>query len=632
MESDLHELEPIEEYENEDSLEISDKATVEATIDTPINEDPNEKNVYKRKSRKKTSTVWNHFEQVEVSDSDWRLNRRVLNFCNIPPPHSGLLIADALHKCFRDWGIESKVCSITVDNAKENDVALRHLRDVFNMRKSLVVGGKLFHVRCCAHITNLMVQDGLGEIGDIVDCVRDGIKFLVASEGRLKQFTEIAKNLHLSSKKLFLDVPTRWNSTYLMLSAAYEFKDVFSMYGFNDRQFTWVPSHEDWDKVKSVCELLGVFNRVTKIVSGSDYPTSNLFLPEIWRMKEVLIKKCDDENDYIRYMARRMKAKFDKYWSECNLLMAIAAILDPRFKLEQDLASKVQENSSSSHSIYAVDDEEGGVEMWESFLKSAETVLQPVKSKLEMYLEEGVYIPNKNIEFNALDWWKANTLKYNVLSKVAKDILSTPITTVTSESTFSAGGRVIDPHRASLSTETVQKLLCGADWVRSIYGLKKKCGKISIDKIGLGYVASASNIPSTSKTVFVKPTVPKPPTTCVDKGKEVIGGDVPTIAKATQKLPTIRRPLICHHCGLSGHIRPQCSLLKAQRSKVKKELLSQSTSATRPLQRHQAQQHQRVDAALIGTINGTDPIPFGGIPFPNSMDSPTMEELLMFDP
>ncbi|XP_062144580.1 zinc finger BED domain-containing protein RICESLEEPER 3-like [Alnus glutinosa] len=262
-----------------------------------------------------------------------------------------------------------------------------------------------------------------------------------------------------------------------MLSAAYEFKDVFSMYGFNDRQFTWVPSHEDWDKVKSICELLGVFNRVTKIVSDSDYPTSNLFLPEIWRMKEVLINKCDDENDYIRSMARRMKAKFDKYWSECNLLMAIAAILDPRFKLEQNLASKVQENSSSSRSIYAVDDEEGGVEMWESFLKSAETVLQPVKSELEMYLEEGVYIPNKNIEFNALDWWKANTLKYNVLSKVAKDILSTPITTITSESTFSAGGRVINPHRASLLTETVQKLLCGADWVRSIYGLKKKCGE-----------------------------------------------------------------------------------------------------------------------------------------------------------
>jgi hypothetical protein len=33
MESDLHQREPIEEYENENSLEISHYATVEATID-----------------------------------------------------------------------------------------------------------------------------------------------------------------------------------------------------------------------------------------------------------------------------------------------------------------------------------------------------------------------------------------------------------------------------------------------------------------------------------------------------------------------------------------------------------------------------------------------------------------------
>ena len=76
-------------------------------------------------------------------------------------------------------------------------------------------------------------------------------------------------------------------------------------------------------------------------------------------------------------------------------------------------------------------------------------------------------------DFNALEWWKANTLKYRILSKVAKDILSIPITTMTSESTFSAGGRVIDPHRASLKPETVEQLLCGADWVRAMYGLKR---------------------------------------------------------------------------------------------------------------------------------------------------------------
>jgi hypothetical protein len=78
--------------------------------------------------------------------------------------------------------------------------------------------------------------------------------------------------------------------------------------------------------------------------------------------------------------------------------------------------------------------------------------------------------------------------------------------------------------------------------------------KSPTNKIGLGYVTFTSDIPSTSKTVFVKPTIFEPSTTCVDKGNEVIGGDDLPIVKTTQKPHTIRRPLICHHCGLSGHI------------------------------------------------------------------------------
>jgi hypothetical protein len=55
--------------------------------------------------------------------------------------------------------------------------------------------------------------------------------------------------------------------------------------------------------------------------------------------------------------------------------------------------------------------------------------------------------------------------------------------------------------------------------------------KSPTDKTGLRYVASTSDIPSTSKTAFVKPTVPELPPACMDKGKAVIGGDVPAIAE-----------------------------------------------------------------------------------------------------
>jgi hypothetical protein len=46
---------------------------------------------------------------------------------------------------------------------------------------------------------------------------------------------------------------------------------------------------------------------------------------------------------------------------------------------------------------------------------------------------------------------------------MVRDILVVPISTIASKSSFSASGRVIEPHRASLSPETIQMLLCGLD-------------------------------------------------------------------------------------------------------------------------------------------------------------------------
>jgi len=108
--------------------------------------------------------------------------------------------------------------------------------------------------------------------------------------------------------------------------------------------------------------------------------------------------------------------------------------------------------------------------------------------------------------------------------------------------------------------------------------------KSPTDKTGLGYVAPSSDAPSSSKNVFVKTTVQEPPPTVEDKGKDKVNDDVP----GTQEPHPIRRPPICHHCGLSGHVRPQRSLLKAQKAKAKKEVPRQAHHGTRPAAQHQA--------------------------------------------
>ena len=50
-------------------------------------------------------------------DSNWKLQKRTLSFCDVPPPHSGVAICDALSKCLVEWEIDDKVWSATADNA-----------------------------------------------------------------------------------------------------------------------------------------------------------------------------------------------------------------------------------------------------------------------------------------------------------------------------------------------------------------------------------------------------------------------------------------------------------------------------------------------------------------------------------
>jgi len=70
--------------------------------------------------------------------------------------------------------------------------------------------GLFFHVKYCAHILNLTVQDGLGKIESYIIKIREGVKYLRKSMDRLFKFGEIAIQLGLSTKRsLCSDVKTR---------------------------------------------------------------------------------------------------------------------------------------------------------------------------------------------------------------------------------------------------------------------------------------------------------------------------------------------------------------------------------------------------------------------------------------
>ncbi|XP_039142535.1 zinc finger BED domain-containing protein RICESLEEPER 2-like [Dioscorea cayenensis subsp. rotundata] len=378
-------------------------------------------------------------------DHNWRLQKRVINFVRLPPPRRGVEIADGIFKCLKEWGIENKVFTISVDNASSNDVAIRILKDTFSRTKRLLCGGKLFHVRCCAHILNLMVQDGISEIEEIIEDIHESVKFINQSEARLKSFSDIVQQLQLSERKLILDCKTRWNSTFEMLSVAMKFKDIFPM--FKDREILYhcCPCPEDWEKVDKICEILEVFNAITKIISGSDYPTSNLFLNEVYRVKMLLDKRVNDENDFIRAMIGKMKAKFDKYWGECNLLMSVAAVLDPRCKMRvvDFTFARMYSDREARENIAKV--REALHEIYEKYVREYQYGNEH-SGETPMHNNDDVGTSGKGSsgnpdQFNALEWWKGSTFKnIAILSRMARDILAIPITTVGFQRLLSVGG------------------------------------------------------------------------------------------------------------------------------------------------------------------------------------------------
>ena len=87
----------------------------------------------------------------------------MLNFCPITS-HKGEHLAESISNCLLDWKLDN-VFTVTVDNASSNDVAVLELSKKLDMWGTNLMEGKHLHVRCIAHILNLIVQDGLKEIG-----------------------------------------------------------------------------------------------------------------------------------------------------------------------------------------------------------------------------------------------------------------------------------------------------------------------------------------------------------------------------------------------------------------------------------------------------------------------------------
>ena len=100
----------------------------------------------------------------------------------------------------------------------------------------------------------------------------------------------------------------------------------------NDRNYKYCPSEDEWKRGEKISEFLLPFYDTTNLISGTSYPTSNLYFLQVWKIECVLRENLSSEDEVIKAMAGKMWGKFNKYWDEYSVTLALGAVLDPRMK------------------------------------------------------------------------------------------------------------------------------------------------------------------------------------------------------------------------------------------------------------------------------------------------------------
>ncbi|KAG8377263.1 hypothetical protein BUALT_Bualt08G0010000 [Buddleja alternifolia] len=245
-------------------------------------------------------------------DDEWELQKKILSFKKIPYPHD-----------------------VVVDNASSNDSMMRKLREWLLKDSLIPLNGDLLHVRCSAHVLNLIVQDGLSPIRGLIEKIRETVRYLNKSPSATQKFDTALRHCNLEGKrKVAMDVPNRWNSTYLLLETALPLKEAFCRLQRIDGHYQFSPSELEWEVAKIVHDCLKYFYEATHHFSGSKYPTSNVFFPDICTINLQMIEWGKNDHDFVRRMCDPMREKFDKYWDTCSLVLAVAVVFGPRLKMK----------------------------------------------------------------------------------------------------------------------------------------------------------------------------------------------------------------------------------------------------------------------------------------------------------
>ncbi|KAL6841052.1 hypothetical protein ACP4OV_029021 [Aristida adscensionis] len=416
-------------------------------------------------------------------DADWNLQRRMVGFRLLDFPDDALSVAETVTSCLDHFDVEKVMC-ITLDNALYDDSVVNSVKTALHDEGKLFCYGELYHVHCCTDVLNSAVQAGVELIADVIEKIRQGIHYINFSGVRKDKFYKYAKDsLHLDvTIKLRADIVFYWDLTYKMIQSVLYYKDAFNHFASTDEIFLshFHLSDEEWTKLATMEKFLKPLYDITCTFLRRETKTANLYFLGVYKVHR-LLDVTKGQESFMYGMVEDIKAKFDKYWSENSLMLACAAVFDPRYKLnlisycfrkiygDADANQHIDRvvallrrlftvyEKSSSASVRKNDEYHTKDDLFDDYAAPKQT------SELDWYLESQVM--DLNVDMDILVFWSGMSKCYPDLANLARDILAIPMSTVASKSAFTLREKVLNPRRSALSPPFLLEMLISLhDW------------------------------------------------------------------------------------------------------------------------------------------------------------------------
>lgn len=415
-----------------------------------------------------TTDMWTHEKTnvayitvtIQFIDSQWSISSLVLGTHSVEEKHTAECIRTNVKLVLEEFGAWRSNNVYVTDNASNMRAAFRDEQ----------------WLGCACHNLNLVLSHGLQKPKDesADDCGLPAEVFVLITS--CKELVTLAKRTRMNQlldKTLKQCVVTRWNSVLFMLKSVSESMTqlrALSIAPKANKNLLHLLAEINDTVLSEVIAVLEPFDAATNLLSTDKRPSIHLVVATRGRL-EIQLTPTAGDSQLVSKLKQHLKAELGRYYTVSDL-HCTSALLDPRQKTNRNIMTP-DEREKALASLRQMVREAPAESPPEPANKRARLdtaacaatnffgEMFAVDARITTATDNQVdeYLESPAAAGEILSFWQQKAEVWPQLSYVARNLLSIPAASTSSERSFSIAGRTVEERRCQLKGHTVDGLL-----------------------------------------------------------------------------------------------------------------------------------------------------------------------------